>query len=42
MTLRRDAQLPPSIAAWVETNFGLACRSVRDLNRREAKDTLIV
>jgi predicted nuclease of predicted toxin-antitoxin system len=41
MTLWLDAQLPPSIAAWVETNFGLTCRAVRDLNLHEAKDPLI-
>ena len=41
MTLWLDAQLPPSIAAWIATIFGLNCSAVRDLNLRGAKDPLI-
>jgi len=33
-----DAQLPPSIAPWIEQSFGITVRCVRDLGLREAKD----
>ncbi len=41
MTLWLDAQLPPSVAAWIESTFGVACRAVRDLGLRDAKDQVI-
>ena len=41
MTLWLDAQLPPSIAAWIEATFGVECRAVRDLGLRDAADSAI-
>ena len=41
MTIWIDAQLPPSVAAWVQTTFGVECRAVRDLGLRDAKDSSI-
>ena len=41
MTIWLDAQLPPSIAAWIPEAFGLECRAVRDLGLRDAKDSAI-
>ena len=41
MTIWLDAQLPPSVAPWVESTFGVECRAVRDLGLRDAKDPLI-
>lgn len=41
MTLWLDAQLPPSVAAWIEATFGVECRAVRDLGLRAAKDRSI-
>jgi predicted nuclease of predicted toxin-antitoxin system len=38
MTIWIDAQLPPTIAAWVAETFGVVTRPVRDLGLREAKD----
>jgi predicted nuclease of predicted toxin-antitoxin system len=38
MTIWLDAQLPPSVAAWIEVTFGVECRAVRDLGLRNAKD----
>jgi len=33
-----DAQLSPSIAAWIAETFGIEVRAVRDLGLRDAKD----
>jgi predicted nuclease of predicted toxin-antitoxin system len=33
-----DAQLPPSIAAWILANFNVETHAVRDLGLREARD----
>src|SRR5437870_10186521 len=33
-----DAQLPPSVAAWITATFGIEARAVRDLGLRDAKD----
>jgi len=41
MTIWLDAQLPPSLAAWIEATFGIECRAVRDLGLRDAKDPSI-
>ena len=38
MTIWVDAQLPPSIAKWVEARFGAAAVAVRDLDLRDAAD----
>ncbi|MBX7236473.1 MAG: DUF5615 family PIN-like protein [Caldilineales bacterium] len=36
-----DAQLSPTIAAWIQLNFGIKARSVRDLGLRDATDRQI-
>ncbi len=41
MTLWLDAQLPPSVAAWIRATFDLECLAVRDLGLRDAKDPAI-
>ena len=41
MIIWLDAQLPPSIAAWIEATFGVECRAVRDLGLRDANDPSI-
>jgi predicted nuclease of predicted toxin-antitoxin system len=41
MTIWLDAQLPPSLAAWIATTFGVECHAVRDLSLRDAKDSQI-
>jgi predicted nuclease of predicted toxin-antitoxin system len=33
-----DAQLPPALAPWLTTTFGIPAHPVRDLGLREAKD----
>ncbi len=33
-----DAQLSPAIATWLEQNFGIEARAVRDLGLRKASD----
>ncbi len=38
MTIWLDAQLPPSVAAWIKTTFGVEAVPVRDLGLRDAKD----
>ncbi|HTU20912.1 MAG TPA: DUF5615 family PIN-like protein [Gemmataceae bacterium] len=38
MILWLDAQLPPSVAAWITATFGIEARAVRDLGLRDAKD----
>jgi predicted nuclease of predicted toxin-antitoxin system len=38
MTIWLDAQLPPSVAAWIQATLGVECRAVRDLGIRDAKD----
>ncbi len=38
MTIWLDAQLPPSVAARIQSTFGIECRAVRDLGLRDAKD----
>ena len=38
MTLWVDAQLSPSIAPWVEKEFGIRCLALRDLGLRDASD----
>ena len=41
MILWLDAQLPPSIARWIQTTFGVEAHPVRDFGLRDAKDTEI-
>jgi predicted nuclease of predicted toxin-antitoxin system len=41
MTIWVDAQLPPAIARWVASEFGVEARAVRDLGLREAEDVEI-
>jgi predicted nuclease of predicted toxin-antitoxin system len=38
MTIWIDAQLPPQLASWLNSAFGLQARPVRDLGLREAED----
>lgn len=38
MTLWLDAHLPPSVAPWVATEFGVGCVAARDLGLRDALD----
>src|SRR5215213_4695821 len=38
MTIWVDAQMSPSIAAWVSSTFGVSAVAVRDLGFRDAKD----
>ena len=38
MIIWLDAQLPPSVAAWITATFGIEARAVRDLGLRDAKD----
>jgi predicted nuclease of predicted toxin-antitoxin system len=37
-----DAQLPPSLAAWLSSSFGVAARALRDMGLRDAEDEDIV
>lgn len=41
MILWLDAQLPPSVAAWITATFGIEACAVRDLGLRDAKDSAI-
>ena len=41
MTIWLDAQLPPSLAAWVTATFAIPCVAVRDLGLRDADDRAI-
>lgn len=41
MVIWVDAQLSPAIAAWLNDNFALTARAVRDLGLREATDHTI-
>ena len=41
MTIWLDAQLPPTLAAWLSDNFSIDCRAVRDLGLRDADDLTI-
>ncbi|MGB3641376.1 MAG: DUF5615 family PIN-like protein [Rivularia sp. (in: cyanobacteria)] len=41
MTIWVDAQLPPGIAAWITTTFGITAASLRDVGLRDAEDTEI-
>jgi predicted nuclease of predicted toxin-antitoxin system len=41
MTIWLDAQLPPAIAAWIQSRFGVPARPVRDIGLRDAKDSAI-
>jgi predicted nuclease of predicted toxin-antitoxin system len=36
-----DAQLPPTLAAWIAETFGVNALSLRDLGLRDAQDTEI-
>ena len=36
-----DAQLPPSLAAWLSETFGVNATALRDIGLRDAKDTEI-
>jgi predicted nuclease of predicted toxin-antitoxin system len=36
-----DAQVSPAIASWIEENFGLECRPLRDVGLRDATDLQI-
>ena len=38
MILWLDAQLSPSVAAWITATFGIEAHAVRDLGLRDAKD----
>lgn len=33
-----DAQLPPALAPWIITTFGIEAKSLRDIGLRDAKD----
>lgn len=41
MIIWLDAQLPPSVAAWITATFGIEARAVRDLGLRDAQDSPI-
>lgn len=41
MTLWLDAQLPPSVAAWITATFAVEARAVRELGLRDAQDASI-
>jgi len=41
MTLWLDAQLPPSIAAWVQSTFAIECHCLEELGLRDADDLSI-
>jgi predicted nuclease of predicted toxin-antitoxin system len=41
MIIWLDAQLSPSVAAWIRATFGIECHAVRDLGLRDAKDPSI-
>ena len=41
MKLWLDAQLPPALAAWISTTFGISTVPVRDLGLTSAKDAEI-
>jgi predicted nuclease of predicted toxin-antitoxin system len=41
MTIWVDAQLPPSIAPWIASQFPVDCVALRDLDLRDAEDTAI-
>lgn len=38
MIIWLDAQLPPSVAAWITATFGIEAHAVRDLGLRDGKD----
>jgi predicted nuclease of predicted toxin-antitoxin system len=35
-----DAQLPPALAPWISSTFGVVCHVVRDLGLRDADDQM--
>jgi predicted nuclease of predicted toxin-antitoxin system len=39
--IRLDGQLPPALAPWISTTFGVNCSAVRDLGLRDAEDQAI-
>lgn len=41
MIIWLDAQLPPTLAAWITATFAIEARAVRDLGLRDAKDLSI-
>lgn len=41
MIIWLDAQLPPSVAAWITATLGIEAHAVRDLGLRHAKDAPI-
>ena len=41
MIIWLDAQLPPTVAAWITATFAIEARAVRDLGLRDAKDPSI-
>lgn len=41
MKLWLDAQLPPSLAAWITATFGIEAHAVRELGLRDAADAEI-
>jgi predicted nuclease of predicted toxin-antitoxin system len=41
VTIWLDAQLPPSLAAWIAATFGVEAHAVRDLGLRDADDSPI-
>ncbi len=41
MILWLDAQLPPSLAKWISTAFGIETDAVRDVGLRDASDSQI-
>ena len=42
MMIWLDAQLPPSLAAWITATFGVEVHAVRDLGLRDEQDLPIV
>ena len=41
MTIWLDAQLPPTLATWLTSTFGIPCAAIRDLGLRDADDRAI-
>lgn len=41
MKIWLDAQLPPALAPWIRSTFGVTCSAVRDLGLRDAEDQAI-
>jgi len=41
VTIWLDAQLPPTLATWLTSTFGIPCAAIRDLGLRDADDRAI-